>query len=217
MASMASSAWLVTTTSASLARSRAISAKHSAPYAHFEAPRHSREDTDTWAQARSETPGVRSSRSPVSVSSRPVAQPQQVLAQLAGGRGRLELVEEALLLVLRHAFVQAVQAQVVRPALEHRELGAAAQQRMQRVDRSRQVALHELALQGQGGRGDDDALPVRERGHQVAERLSGAGAGLDQQMGAVVDRLRDGFGHGHLAGALRTADGSDGGMQEFGE
>lgn len=36
-------------------------------------------------------------------------------------------------------------------------------------------------------------------------------------MGAVVDRLRDGFGHGHLTWALRAADGSDGGMQEFGE
>ncbi len=36
-------------------------------------------------------------------------------------------------------------------------------------------------------------------------------------MGTVVDRLRDGFGHGHLARALRTADGSDGSMQEFGE
>ncbi len=36
-------------------------------------------------------------------------------------------------------------------------------------------------------------------------------------MGAVVDRLGDGFGHGHLTGALRAADGSDGSMQEFGE
>jgi hypothetical protein len=34
-------------------------------------------------------------------------------------------------------------------------------------------------------------------------------------MGAVVDRLRDGFGHGHLAGALRAADSGDGCVQEF--
>ncbi|CAM5391554.1 hypothetical protein SVIOM74S_09604 [Streptomyces violarus] len=113
--------------------------------------------------------------------------------------------------------MQAVQARVVRPALEHRELRAAAQQGVQRLDRSRQVALHQLALERQGGGRDDHTLPVRERGHQIAQRLAGAGAGLDQQVGAVVDRLRDGFGHGHLTGALRTADGSDGSMQEFGE
>ncbi len=88
---------------------------------------------------------------------------------------------------------------------------------MQRVDRARQVALHELALEREGGGRDHDPLPVRERGYEVAERLSGAGACLDQQMGTVVDRLRDGFGHGHLAGALRAADGGDGSMQEFGE
>lgn len=113
--------------------------------------------------------------------------------------------------------MEAVQAHVVRPALEHRELGAAAQQRMQCVHRARQVPFHELALQREGGRRHDDPLPVRERGHQVSERLSGTRAGLDQQVGAVVDGLLDGFGHGHLARALRTADGCDGGMQEFGE
>ncbi len=148
---------------------------------------------------------------------RPVTQPQQVLAQLAGGRGGLELVEETVLLVLRHALVQPVQAQIVRPALQHRELRAAAQQRVQGVHRARQVAFHELALQCQRGRRHDHSLPVRERGHEIAQRLSGAGAGLDQQVGSVIDRLGDRFGHGHLAGALRAADSGDSGMQEFGE
>ena len=190
MASMASSAWLVTTTSASLARSRAASAKHSAPYAHLRG-----------AQAlpggdRDLRPGpvgdARGEVVPVAGLGLvgPVPQPQQVLAELAGGGGRLERVEEPVLLFLRHAFVEAVQAQVVRPALEHGELGAAAQQRVQRVDRARQVALDELALEGEGGRGDHDPLAVRQRGHQIAERLAGAGAGLDEQMGAVVDRPR---------------------------
>jgi hypothetical protein len=36
-------------------------------------------------------------------------------------------------------------------------------------------------------------------------------------MGSVVDRLGDRFGHGHLAGALRTTDSCDSGMQEFRE
>ncbi|GAA3215994.1 hypothetical protein GCM10020256_17930 [Streptomyces thermocoprophilus] len=166
-------------------------------------------------QARSETPGGEV----VAVAGlrlvRPVPQPQQVLAQLAGGRGGLELVEQALLLVLRHALVQAVQAQVVGPALEHRELRPPAQQGVQRVHRAREVTLHELALQCQRGGRDDDPLAVCERRHEVAERLSGAGAGLDEQVGAVVDGLGDGLGHGHLAGALRAADGADGGMEEF--
>src|SRR5690606_1650592 len=36
-------------------------------------------------------------------------------------------------------------------------------------------------------------------------------------MGVVVDRLGAGFGHGHLAGALRAAAGGDGGMPGCGE
>lgn len=88
---------------------------------------------------------------------------------------------------------------------------------MERVDRAGQVALDQLALEGQRRGGHDDPLPVRERGHQVAQGLSGAGSGLDQQMGAAVDGFLDGFGHGHLAGTLRAADGGDGGVQEFGE
>src|SRR5699024_4756769 len=65
-ASMASSAWLVTTISASAALFRAISAKHSVTSGQF-APRQSKALTDTCDQARSLTPGMRSSRSPVSV------------------------------------------------------------------------------------------------------------------------------------------------------
>ncbi|CAD5936711.1 conserved protein of unknown function [Streptomyces sp. KY75] len=148
---------------------------------------------------------------------RPLPQPQQVLAQLAGGRRRLELVEQPFLLVLRDPFVEPVQAEVVRPALEHRVLRAPAQQRVQGLHRARKVPLHQLPLEGEGGRGHDDPLPVRQRGHQVAEGLARAGAGLDEQVGLVVDRLGDGLGHGGLAGALRTADGGDGGVQELGE
>ncbi len=148
---------------------------------------------------------------------RPVPQAHQVLAQLAGGRGRLEGVEEAFLLVLRHAFVEPVQAEVVRPPLEHGELRAPAQLRMQRVDRPGKVALDELALQRQGGRGHHHPLPLGQRRHEVAERLAGAGAGLDEEVGVVVDGLGHGLGHGDLAGPLRAADGGDGGMEEVGE
>ena len=68
---MASSAWLVTTTSAWPALSRAFSAKQSVPNGQRAAPMHSRADTLTCAHDRSGTPGASSSRSPVSVSSTP--------------------------------------------------------------------------------------------------------------------------------------------------
>lgn len=147
----------------------------------------------------------------------PVPQPDQILAELARRRGGLELVEEPLLLVLRHSFVEPVQAEVVRPALEHGELGAPTQQRVQGVDRARKVALHQLALERERRRGHHDPLPVRQRGHQVAEGLARAGAGLDEEMGIVVHGLGDGLGHGGLTGAFRTAHGGHGGVQELRE
>jgi hypothetical protein len=85
--------------------------------------------------------------------------------------------------------VQPVQAQVIGAALEGGELGAAAQQRMQCLDRTRQIPLDELALQRQRRGGDHHAAAVLQRGHEIAERLSGAGARLHQQMGALVDGL----------------------------
>ena len=60
MASMASSAWLVTTRSACWASSRARSAKHSSACAHRDAPRHSRWLTLTCRQARSVCAGAES-------------------------------------------------------------------------------------------------------------------------------------------------------------
>ena len=65
---MASSAWLVTTTSARPASARAFSAKQSSPTGQRDAPRHSRALTDTCRHADSGTPGTSSSRSPVAVS-----------------------------------------------------------------------------------------------------------------------------------------------------
>ncbi len=66
---MASSAWLVTTTSASAAVARARSAKHVSPNGQRDAPTHSRDATLTWRHAWSTTPRARESRSPSSVSS----------------------------------------------------------------------------------------------------------------------------------------------------
>ena len=69
VASIASSAWLVTTMSARAAASRARSAKHREPNGQRCAPMHSCALTETWRQAASGTPGTSSSRSPMVVSS----------------------------------------------------------------------------------------------------------------------------------------------------
>ncbi|RAO06579.1 putative serine-rich protein [Micromonospora noduli] len=65
--STASRLWLVTTMSASRARARDASAKHSCPNGQRAAPTHSRAGIDTSRQAWSSTPGSSSSRSPVAV------------------------------------------------------------------------------------------------------------------------------------------------------
>ena len=50
------------------------------------------------------------------------------------------------------------------------------------------------------------------------QRTNAADVSYSQLLNEIDQgRVRDGFGHGHLAGALRTTNGSDGSMQEFGE
>ena len=51
--------------------------------------------------------------------------------------------------------------------------------------------------------------------NQVAERFAGAGARLDQQMPAGVERGRDRVGHLDLARPLAAADGLDGVRQHL--
>ena len=86
---MASSAWLVTTTSAWPALSRAFSAKQSVPNGQRATPMHSRAETLTCPHDRSGTPGVSSSRSPVSVLDDQAVSRCNVAAQRGGG-DRLE-------------------------------------------------------------------------------------------------------------------------------
>ena len=151
-ASMASSAWLVTTMSARPASARAFSAKQSSPTGQRDAPRHSRAVTDTCRQVASVTPGTSSSRSPVSVVVGPLVQ----ALDRAAHRGDRERVEQLVGRVVVVAAVQLVQAQVVAAALEDRERRCPAEQRLERLRQARQIAVDELALQGDGGRRDHD-------------------------------------------------------------
>ena len=83
------------------------------------------------------------------------------------------------------------------------------------VDQPRQVALDELVLQGEGRGGDDDALVVDQRRHEVGQRLAGAGAGLDEQVALGAERLGDGLGHRDLPAALAAAERRDGDVQHL--
>ena len=127
-----------------------------------------------------------------------------------------------VLRVSRRAAVQLVQAQVVAAALEDRERRLAAEQRRQRLGQPRQVAVDELALQRDRRGGDDDrACRVRDgvpdRGHEVGQRLAGAGARLHGEVLAGVDRLADGLGHLDLPSRRCAADGGDRGVEQLGD
>ncbi len=143
----------------------------------------------------------------------PLVQPLHVRAERAGGP-----VEQRVLLVLG-AVAQLVQAEVVVPALEDRELRPAAERPAQRLGQPGQVAVDELALQRDGGGGDHDRAVLLgrgepERGHQVGERLAGPGAGLDRQVRAVAHRVPDGLRHPALPVPLGAADRGHGGGQQ---
>ena len=153
--------WLVTMTSTSLAASRARSTKHSATSGHLP-PMHSWAETDTCRQARSETPGTSSSRSPESVLRRPLAQPDDLLAEPADRGVDLPDREQAVL-VVGEAALELVEAHVVAPALDERVGRAAPEDRREGVGDARHVAVDDLGLQRQR-RGRDDGRLARLEG-----------------------------------------------------
>ena len=125
----------------------------------------------------------------------PLAQLEDLLAHRALG-----YVDQHALLV-GHALADPVQAGVVGAALEHgvgrRDAGLV----LDRLDQPREVPLDQLVLQREGRGGDHDPAVVQQRRHQVGQRLAGAGAGLDEQVLAVLERVGDRLGHLDLAGA----------------
>ena len=91
-------------------------------------------------------------------------------------------------LVVGHALADAVEAGVVGAALEH---GVARVDPVaDRLDQARDVALDQLVLEGQRGRRDHDPAVVEQARDEVAQRLAGAGAGLDEEVLAALHRRR---------------------------
>ena len=137
--------------------------------------------------------------------------------EVAVGRGRepLDEARQEPLLVVGHRPVagreeigHGLEAGVVGAPLEQGDLescGVLAEHR----DGLGDVGVDELSLQVAGGGGDHDrgvVLPGPEDGrHQVGEGLADAGAGLDHQVLAGVERGGDGAAHVDLSGALLVA------------
>jgi hypothetical protein len=144
----------------------------------------------------------------------PLPQPGHLPAYLRARRG----VEQSVLRVVGGAGLQPVLAQVVAPSLEDRERRRPAEQRPERLGEPRQVAVDELALQRDRGRGHHDrgVEPGRVPGrwHQVRQRLSGAGARLDREVLAAVHGPGHRLGHLDLPGPLGACyPGDRGGKQ----
>ena len=91
--------------------------------------------------------------------------------------------------------VEALHAQVVRPALQQRPLEAVAQVPLE----ERQVLAGQLVLQRLGGGGHDGGALREDRRHEVGERLARAGAGLHGDVLALGDPEAHGLGHLPLA------------------
>ena len=126
-------------------------------------------------------------------------------AEHLGAQGALGEVDERAL-VVRDALAHAVQAGVVGAALEHGVRRPLTELLARGVEQRRDVPLHQLVLQGERRRGHHHAVVVQQRRHEVAERLAGAGACLDEQVTTALHGLGDGLRHRHLAGPLLAAE-----------
>ena len=98
-----------------------------------------------------------------------------------------------------------MEAGVVGPPLEHGVVRLHVLVVLDRLDQPRDVALDQLVLEGEGRGGHHDPVLVEQRRHEVGQRLSGAGAGLDEQVLLVSKGAGHRLGHLDLAGPLLTA------------
>ena len=91
---------------------------------------------------------------------------------------------------------QLLEAEIVRPSLEHREL----QRLAQCSGELGQVLLHKLILESLGGGGHDRLLAAHRQRRKVGHRLAGAGAGRHHQMPVLVEGYSHGLAHLPLTG-----------------
>ncbi len=150
---------------------------------------------------------------------RPLAQPDDLAARATRVGVDLADTEQRVGVVVGVAARQLVLAQVVAPALDERVRRTPPEQRLEGIGEAWHVAVDDLRLQRKRRCRDDgrlvDVERVPDRGNEVGERLSGAGARLDEQVLARLDGVLDGLRHLRLAGARHPTHPTDGGRHEL--
>ncbi len=112
-------------------------------------------------------------------------------------RGERHRVEFELRLIGRRHLAEALQADVVAPALQHREVEVDAEV----LGEEREVLHRQLVLECLGGGGHHDGGTRLDGRHEVRQGLAGPGPGLDHQVPTGRDGLGDPLGHLDLAEA----------------
>ena len=140
----------------------------------------------------------------------PGAHGGRLLAELGPGDDRVAVVVGLLA-------VEALETDVVVPALEHGVGERTRQERLQGLSHDGEVTLGELALERERRRRHYDSVALHrvQRGrHEVGERLARAGSGLDEEvlgdLPSGFQRRCDRLGHSELPRARLTAQGSRG-------
>ena len=100
-------------------------------------------------------------------------------------------VELELRLVGRRHLAEALQAHVVAPALQHREVEVDTEV----LGEEREVLQRQLVLESLGGGGHHHGGPRLDGRHEVRQGLAGPGPGLDHEMAMGADRIGDPIRH----------------------
>ena len=125
------------------------------------------------------------------------------LRRLLPGRDRAVLFD--LFQAAQHRLVgqvvELLAAQIVVAPLHVADVQLAFAVGKKRLLEKRNIFVEELFLQILGSGGNDHALARANHGHQVSQRLAGAGAGFDDQVTLLFQRLLDRLRHLQLSAA----------------
>ena len=128
------------------------------------------------------------------VTGRRVGRPHQHVGQVVVGVAPPEQLQ--LLLPLGPLqLAEALEAQVVAAALEQRHRDRAPEG----LGHQRHVAVDQLGLEGDRGRGHHRPPALGHDRHEIGQRFPGSGPGLDEQVAVAVQGLGHQLGHADLA------------------
>ena len=184
------------TMSDSAARCRILVMKHSWCWGHSAPMQFSVVAATSFQSGRSSGRSSISARSPVSVSRRHSSMMRTNSASFSVRREAAVHLAEAGVRRPVTVRVESMQAEVVATPF-HVGRG---ERNAERLAEDRQVLEEDLLLEVFRAGRDEHALAAEDRGHEVGERLSGAGPGFGEQDAAAAERVRHGVGHLELAG-----------------